>query len=273
MFKKLRLKTLKYVTLSTCKIQETMTFRFSFFTSFIASLIQTLVMLYVWNEVFSQRQTIMGFNQSQMLTYLIVSQSLNAIYGWYNATERNISARIKSGDIILDLVKPVNFNFARFYEGIGMSSIQVLFSSCVLLLFIFFNHSISAPTSFIHFIAFLVSAFLGYICMFSISLITGLLSFVISGYWGLYYLKKAIIDLLSGALIPIGLLPLVLQRLTNYLPFKNIIYTPTMIYMGQISTNKILYQLFIQLIWTFVSWQISKFVYRIMIRRVTINGG
>lgn len=273
MYKSFKATMLKYKALTSCKIQETMTFRFGFFTSFIASLVQTFVMLYVWNEVFSQKQTIMGFDKSQMLTYLVVSQCLNAIYGWYNATERNISARIKSGDIVLDLVKPINFNFARFYEGIGMTIIQIIFSGCVLLLFIVFNPSVATPTSFMHFIAFLLSAFFGYVSMFSISLITGLLSFVISGYWGLYYLKKAIIDLLSGALIPIGLLPLVLQRFADYLPFKNIIYTPTMIYMGRISINEIVEQMSIQVIWAFILWQLCKYFYRIMIRRVTINGG
>jgi len=50
--------------------------------------------------------------------------------------------------------------------------------------------------------------------------------------------KKAIFDFFSGAVIPLQLLPLSTQKIVGILPFKNIVFIPTLIYLGKFTIYK-----------------------------------
>lgn len=60
-----------------------------------------------------------------MFTYLLVSQSLLIIFSFRNAPERMISQKIKQGDIALELIHPVQFTLARFFENLGDSVMNI----------------------------------------------------------------------------------------------------------------------------------------------------
>lgn len=53
--------------------------------------------------------------------------------------------------------------------------------------------------------------------------------------WGLSQIIGAIINLLSGMLIPISFFPLWAQKIVNFFPFSSTIYTPSMIFLGKIN--------------------------------------
>ena len=105
------------------------------------------------------------------------------------------------------------------------------------------------------------------------SLLVGLLSFVLMSYWGLHYAKKAMVDLLSGALIPFVMLPPWFAKLCEFLPFSKIVHTPVMIYMGQLSSEAIVQAMILQVVWCLVIYFAAKIFFQITIRRVTVNGG
>ena len=102
---------------------------------------------------------------------------------------------------------------------------------------------------------------------------SGLLAFWTMSSWGLRNAKNAIVNFFSGALVPIALLPGWLQGIVNVLPFKNIIYVPTMIYMGQYSLQEAAMNIGLQLFWAAALWLLTKALFGLSIRKVSINGG
>lgn len=80
-----------------------------------------------------------------------------------------------------------------------------------------------------------LSIILGVFINFYFSYIFGLLSFKITNMWGLSQIMGAIINLLSGMLIPISFFPLWAQKIVNFFPFSSTIYTPSMIFLGKIN--------------------------------------
>ena len=99
------------------------------------------------------------------------------------------------------------------------------------------------------------------------------LAFWLMNNWGLRSAKTAIVNFFSGALVPIAVLPGWLQKIVNMLPFKNIVYVPTMIYMGQYDRREIFAYIGIQIFWAAVMWLAAKGLFYLAIRRVSINGG
>ena len=69
----------KYYALFSASLQQSMAYRFGFFTSFLGEVMKICVMLAVWMAVYRQRSTIAGFDYPMMITYLLVSQTVNNV--------------------------------------------------------------------------------------------------------------------------------------------------------------------------------------------------
>lgn len=91
--------------------------------------------------------------------------------------------------------------------------------------------------------------------------------------WGLSQIMGAIINLLSGMLIPISFFPLWAQKIVNFFPFSSTIYTPSMIFLGKINGNNIISSLALQMLWIIILFIISKWMWKKLIKSLTILGG
>ena len=263
----------RYYALFSANLQQTMAYRFGFFTSFLGEVVKRCVMLAVWMAVYRQRSTIAGFDYPMMVTYLLVSQTVNNVYGFKNDAERLISKRILDGSIVFDLLRPVGFVNARLAENAGQTVLQAVFSGLTLLCFKLFLPELSGPASLVYCLLFAVSMCAGFFIMFSVSAISGLLAFWLMNNWGLRSAKAAIVNFFSGALVPIAMMPGWMQGVMEALPFKNIVYVPTMIYMGQYDIRETFVRIGMQIFWAAVMWLLAKALCGLAIRRVSINGG
>ena len=263
----------RYMALLKMEVEQTMAYRFSFFTSFLAQIVKTLVMLAVWIAVYQRRETVAGFSYSMMLTYLLISQSVNNVYGFMNDAERPISKKIRQGTIGFDLLKPVNFVTARLMENVGKTTLQLIFAVLMFLVFKLCMPSLALPQSPLMALLFAVSLVAGYLIMTFTSLISGLGTFWFMNDWGLRNAKNAIIQFFSGALVPLSMLPGWMQIVMNVLPFKGIVYVPTMIYMGQYDVASALGQIAVQLVWVVIMYALTRLTFGLAIKKISINGG
>lgn len=263
----------RYYALFSANLQQSMAYRFGFFTSFLAEVIKICVMLAVWMAVYRQRSTIAGFDYPMMVTYLLVSQAVNNVYGFKNDAERLISKKIMDGSIVFDLLRPVGFVNARLAENAGQTILQVAFSGLTLLGFKLFLPELSGPSSAAHGLLFIASMCAGFFIMFSVSAMSGLLAFWLMNNWGLRSAKVAIVNFFSGALVPIAMMPGWMQGVMEALPFKNIVYVPTMIYMGQYDIKETFVRIGMQIFWAVAMWLLAKALCGLAIRRVSVNGG
>lgn len=86
-------------------------------------------------------------------------------------------------------------------------------------------------------------------------------------------LRKAIIQIFSGIIAPITLFPTWFQNLSNYLPFKELIYTPINIWLGQVAYSEIIFVILKQIIWGILLYGIAKIFFKHAIKNLSINGG
>lgn len=263
----------KYLGYVIIHIKNSFIYKFNLLSSFLASIVEFVILLYIWTNIYESKSTIEGFSYSKMITYLCIAQGITAVYGWNNAIEGLVADRIQKGDILFDLLKPVNFTEARYAEGIGSSLIQILFVILILFFIKMLLPEFLGPPSLGQLLYFIISFIIGYFIMSSISLIVGLSSFILMNYWGVYYAKKAVVDLFSGSLVPFILLPPWFAKLCEILPFSKIVYIPTMIYLGEISGYHVSISIFTQLIWCVILYIAAQVVFKFSIKRVTINGG
>lgn len=263
----------KYCGLLWIRLRASVQYRFSFISGIFGALLQIAIQYALWSQVFNNRISINGFERADMFTYLLVSQGLLMIFAFRNSPERMISQKIREGDIALELIRPVQFTMARFFENLGDSVVNIVLAVAFVVCCVFFMPEFIIPSNVGSILLFLISCCFSYFIMFFISVMAGYLTFLTMNFWGIYNAKKAIVDFLSGALIPIALFPEAVQRIFSFMPFQNIVYTPVMIFLEKYSAKECVSQLMIQFIWCIGLMCINEWIYSISVRRISVNGG
>lgn len=261
----------KYISFFKCAVQETMIYRWNFFFGILSKFAVTIVMFYIWRIMFKSNQIIAGYTWESMKVYLFVSFLCTSTISW-NA-EMSMSKKVIQGNIIADLIKPVNLRTVTLVQAIGNSFFSNLCAIGIMFYFAIFIFKVSLPTDFQIWISFLISIGLSFLLNFILSYIFSLFSFWTSNAYGIATARSTISNFFSGALVPLELFPPLLARIAFLLPFKGIVYIPTSIFIGTLSGSEIYHALMGQTIWLMVLWGISSLLWKQAVKQVTINGG
>lgn len=190
----------------------------------------------IWQAVFAAKglqphETLNGLTLAQLATYLAVGYIARSAY--FTNTDHEIAARFQSGDVTLDLLKPLSFHGQWLAQAAGETAFRVVFFACPMALVLVPLFGVLPPAGdgwwqfpLLFVVAFLINA--------ELNLLAGSLSFWLEDLTGLLSLKRNLIMLLSGLMVPLHYLPDWLAALTSALPFALLSYHPTMAYVGQL---------------------------------------
>lgn len=261
----------KLLELIKISMKNQITYVAQSWASFVVSIMEIIAFYYLWNAVFDGNYSMNNMTFSQIITYIILARILYMQMGW--GINLSISDMIQTGKISMKLLSPVDFQLSMYMSRIGDFLTSVLVQGLSTFIISIMLFKIASPHSILNILYFVVSLIFSLTIAFLIEFGIGLLTFYTSSGWGLQFMKGAIISFFSGALIPLSFFPDRLRRLTEFLPFKDIIYTPISIYMGVISNNQIIGALFFQVAWIIALLFITRLFFRVAIRNVTIQGG
>ena len=138
----------RWYGLSSIYFKERVQFRFDFFMSFVSTLLYSLMYYMVWKAVFAN-STNFPMPWAELITYVMVGQAVN-MARFSPAERRPIStmgARIQSGDIALDMLRPIGFQAQRFIESFAYFLTENMWINIpLLLLFVFRPASLSSTS-------------------------------------------------------------------------------------------------------------------------------
>lgn len=266
----------RYSPFTRSVLQRKMSYKFDFIMSIIGQLIKCLVIYFLWKSVYinSNSSTIYGFSAGDMILYVFMSTiTINIVS---NSVDASIGNEVWDGTIAMNLIKPVNYQIRLFFESLaelfqGLIFIALpIWSGLIIIKFVTLSEM---PPSITTIFLYLISSFLGYIILFLINFSFGILSFYVTNIWGIRNLKYAIMDFLSGTIIPIAFLPVWLKNILDFMPFSSISYFPVLIYLGKVSGTKIIYTLILQIGWILILYILSMFLWSRATKRLTILGG
>ena len=85
--------------------------------AFIITLFQIFVFYYIWMAIYKFDSVINGISKDQIITYIVLSRIIYTQITWGFIPK--IGRTIHTGAIIMDLLKPMDFQLFMFYERIG----------------------------------------------------------------------------------------------------------------------------------------------------------
>jgi ABC-2 type transport system permease protein len=246
-----------------------LTYRTNFLLGLGGVLFQLVALLAVW-RVLLRDSSVQGFTWPQMQAYLLVafaSGTLVSLLGDFR-----MAFRIQSGLVALDLVKPVDYQRARFAETLGGVWIELVVVGLVGGVTLAFTGGAVTPRP-AALVLFLCSMLLVIPLKFLIVYTSTLACFWTQSFIGVQWARLAVMNLLSGALIPLAYLPGWLATIAQWSPFAGLTSTPALIFIGRIDMERGLLLVAVQLGWVIVLWFGARLVWRAAVRQLVVNGG
>ncbi|MDQ0173389.1 ABC transporter permease [Paenibacillus tundrae] len=258
----------KYIAVVKCSIQLTIAYRTTYIINILFSLVSALLLLCLWDAVYQGKSELMNFSWEEMKAYIMIVFIINTdLY-----SEHRCSRKILDGSIIMDLIKPVQHQEYTLSEILGSILVSITLS-IVISSIIFMVFGMYTPDHVLVWLLFIISLGLALFIKYLIIFVFSLFSFWTHNVTGTLWTRVAITNFFSGALIPISFFPEWLQRIALLLPFQGIINTPVIIFTMQVSFNQMILSIYLQILWIIVIWIVAKFLFRICIQNIVINGG
>ncbi len=233
-------------------------------------IIEVLVYISVWKAIYNQTGDAGGFTINQMITYYILVTTIKSFALW--GVNEDMAHSIRNGKINKELLNPLTY--FEYYFGVNLGEIAfgfvISFAAFIICLLIW---GITLPINFTNFLFAVIIIILGIPITFFIQMIVGTVGFYSSSIWGMQILRKSVISIFSGIIAPITLFPTWFQNLSKHLPFKELIYTPVNIWLGQVQTSEIIFVVIKQILWGIILYVIAKLFFNHAIKKITINGG
>src|SRR2546429_3183051 len=224
--------------------------RVDFLMTLVATLMYSSLLYMVWRATYTH-QAHPRMPWSQLITYVLVGQAFSFVR--FSPADRGVvyatARRIRTGDIALDLIRPVSFQTRELLEAVGFLVVEVLWVNLpTVALAVLVVHA-SLPACPASAIAFVLSWMLGFLVAFAFSSMVQMLSFWTMNSWGVQMAKRAAMDILAGTIIPFAFFPEWLRAIVGYLPFQAMASIPLSIYIGRIDGISILAALAQQAVW------------------------
>ncbi len=236
-------------------------------------IIPFFVLFFLWGAVYSGQTQINGYSYSDIVQYYIMVVFVQRITATYFEGWR--SQEIRMGKIDYFLTRPFSYINEVLSKEIGGKIINLSISIPILTAFYFLSIKIfsvqTIQLNLNNFFIFLILIFAAYAIQIMIALWIVLLTFWFEGSSGLEHFKWIVLSLFSGSTIPFEFMPIWLQKIFEFLPFKYTSYIPIQIIMGKISlTSKDYLSVVLTLLAMIL---ITKFLWKKAIYKYSSAGG
>lgn len=220
-----------YLFLVKARLLEGLTYRFEVISGVATRLVLTATAVYLWRAAFAGGAEANGSTEHDMVRYVIVSSVIAPILA--TRVERTIYDRVKTGDIALDLLRPIAMPMRWLAEDVGGSASSGLKEAVPLLLIVTLLFGPALPEGPMAGLLFLMSASLSFGIVWLLSGLCGLVAFWATEIGNLGAVKDGVLRILSGSLVPLWFFPDWAQSVSRFLPFQYTYQTPLAIFIGR----------------------------------------
>lgn len=253
------------------QILKSLTYKFNVYGNI---LMQTIIMIanaFFWKALYRGKDMVLGVTVDTMMTYTVISSAISVVL--ITNVERRLQNSVRTGTIAVDMVRPVNIFKVFFAEDLGnltalvfQNLIPILIVGAVLI-------GVPKPASPISLLLFGVSLFLAYCINYLLAVLFGMLAFSIIEMDALFQVKKHLIRLLSGSIIPIWFMPQWFAAVLKCLPFVYLYQMPLDMYIGKYTPQSLVWGLGVQCVWVIGLYFVYQIRQKSVIKQLMVQGG
>ena len=251
----------KYCEVAKINFKGCIIWRFDILANLLLTVTKITVAYILWKAVFGENDVIGGFTFYSMLTYYVTGAFLSGA-DMSKKISTEICTRVISGTFSKYIIIPVNIQIYFMAQNFGRLIFYLLLNIISLFTWIFILQiSFSFTNNMYYLGTAAVMALLGLIFMTEFQFFIGILSFKFLEISMFRIIVDNIMVFITGAAIPLSLLPEAVTAVMRIFPFYYIIYLPSMLAIGR-NGNEALSGLIIIFAWVLVFFIINNLLYK-----------
>lgn len=230
-----------------------------------------LILAYTYIALWDEKPHLGGYDQSQAITYVWLGQALYstlAIQG--GGVERELMARIRTGEIAVDLYRPADLQLWWLASDLGRSLFQMLGRGVIPFAFGALFFPMALPADVTTWLAFLVALLLAMVVSFGIRYLAALSVFWLMDGMGVSQAVMILGVFCSGIAFPLNAFPGALGDIVRVLPWAAQLQLPADVLMGETDP---LGAFALQAVWAVVLLAAGRLLQSAATRRVVVQGG
>ncbi|RKE19226.1 ABC-2 type transport system permease protein [Streptomyces sp. TLI_171] len=239
-------------------------------TNTVFGVILASTMLALWRA----RPGLGGYDARQAVTYIWISQALLVTVAvWGGGFQDDLQARFRSGDIAIDLYRPVDFQGWWLAADAGRAGFQLVTRGAAPMLAGAVLFELRLPRDPLVWGEFLVAVALALLVSFGLRFLVSLTGFWLQESEGVRAAMTVVAMFFSGTLLPLALFPGLLGELARVLPFSAMVQLPADVLLQRRTGTGLLELYGFQLAWGVVLLALGRAVQALAVRKVVVQGG
>ncbi|ANY65783.1 daunorubicin ABC transporter permease [Paenibacillus sp. BIHB 4019] len=246
-------------------------YRVNYYSGIVIYAINIGAYYFLWKAIFGEQQELAGFTVAQMTTYVAVSWMARAFY--FNNLDREIANDIRDGSVATQMTRPYSYLLVKMMQGFGEGLFRLLLFMIPGMIIVCLIFPVTLPTDPMTWMIYLVMLLFSFLINSQINILTGLFAFFVENNEGMMRMKRVMVDLFSGVVVPIAFFPGWLASVMKWLPFQAITYLPSSVFTGRTPGSEIAGVFGLQVVWFVVLLVPIWFTWRAARKRLFVQGG
>lgn len=261
-----------YLAFAQSGFQTQLAYRNEVWANLFGKLVQVFARVAIWLAIYAGTSSIAGVSLQQMITYALLGGAvIGAIR--YETIIGGIGQALKTGDVAVWLLKPISFPLYVLVSEMGRAAFRLVFLVVPTVTVVALIYGMLPPASLFDGVMFFAYLSLGYVITALISALFGLVAFWLLTSFSLEWAFQAILNLLSGSLIPFWFFPEPFGAICAQLPFAWIVYYPAAVWLGKLPPGDCLLEFGIGIGWAVLLAVGVAVLWRKASTRIVVQGG
>lgn len=236
----------------------------------IGSLIAISIQVAIWRALLGSGSAD-GVTLPDMVAYAILNTAVAALL--MDRLYRDADDRLRTGDIAVDLVKPLRYPLFLLADQLGRSAYQLLFTVTPTVAVAWLLFGFSPPASPGHALAFLAALAIALLVSYALSYLIALLAFWFLTTMHFEWTLMGFTAVFSGSFLPLWFFPPGWASLARALPFQYLGFVPAAAYMGKIPPAELFGTLGVGMVWAAALLGLTGLLWSAAVRRLVVQGG
>lgn len=260
-----------YIDFIRIRFLMMLAYRVNYYSGILIYTLNIGVYYFTWQAIYGSQSSLGGFTVNQMTTYVAVSWMARAFY--FNNLDREIANDIRDGSVAIQFIRPYNYIVVKMMQGLGEGLFRLILFMGPGMIIACLLFPVKLPTDPWAWTAFIFMLLMSFLINSQINIFTGLLAFFVENNEGMMRMKRVLVDLFSGVIVPISLFPGWLAAVMKFLPFQAITFLPSSVFTGRIQGTGIWHVLAIQGLWLLLLVAPIVLLWRRARTRLFVQGG